>query len=56
MLYEVITMQYKKGDRVYIGISQSLGEDSTGYISIYDVDNATGIIMLAVLMVRNNFV
>ncbi len=46
-------MQYKKGDRVYIGISQSLGEDSTGYISIYDVDNSTGIIMLAVLMVAS---
>jgi len=43
-------MQYKKGDRVFIGISQNLSEGSTGHISIYDVDNSTGIIVLTILM------
>ncbi len=43
-------MQYRKGDRVFIGISQTIGEGSTGHISIYDVDNSKGIIVLAVTM------
>ncbi len=44
-------MQYRKGDRVFIGIS-SLGiEGSTEYISIYDMDNTKSLIVLLALMV-----
>ena len=44
-------MQYRKGDRVFIGIS-SLGiEGSTEYISIYDMDNTKSLIVLLTLMV-----
>jgi len=44
-------MHYRKGDRVFIGIS-SLGiEGSTEYISIYDMDNTKSLVVLLALMV-----
>ncbi len=44
-------MRYREGNRVFIGISRIEGEDSTGYISIYDIDNTRGIIVLSFLLV-----
>ncbi len=44
-------MRYKTGDRVFIGISKNHEEGSTGYISLYDIDNSPFIIILIGLMI-----
>ncbi len=44
-------MFYREGDTVFIGISKMEGADAVEYVSIYDVDNTAGIIVLAVLLV-----
>lgn len=44
-------MQYKKGNRVFVGISSLALEGSTEYISIYDMDNTRSLIVLLTLMV-----
>jgi len=41
---------YNEGDTVFIGISKSEGADDIEYISIYDVDNTYGILILGVLL------
>lgn len=43
-------MFYRQGDKVFIGISLQPGSDADEYISIYDVDNTPGIIVLLVLL------
>lgn len=43
-------MFYREGDTVFIGISAADGADSVEYISIYDVDNTVGIIILGILL------
>ncbi|MBN2160147.1 MAG: YibE/F family protein [Spirochaetes bacterium] len=43
-------MFYREGDTVFIGISTIDGADAVEYISIYDVDNTAGIIILGVLL------
>ncbi len=42
-------MFYSEGDVVFIGISTIPGADSVEYISIYDVDNTKGIVIMGVL-------
>ena len=44
-------MTYKVGDRVYVGIAPSGVEGTAEYVSIYDIDNSTAIIVLAILLV-----
>lgn len=44
-------MRYKKGDRIFIGISGIGAEGSTEYISIYDMDNTKSLVVLLILMV-----
>ncbi|HPC39603.1 MAG TPA: YibE/F family protein [Spirochaetota bacterium] len=44
-------MFYHEGDTVYIGISKMPEADEVEHISIYDVDNTVGIILLAVILV-----
>ncbi|MBN2077355.1 MAG: YibE/F family protein [Spirochaetes bacterium] len=44
-------MFYREGDTVFIGISKMEGVDAVEYVSIYDVDNTAGIIVLAVLLI-----
>ena len=44
-------MFYRQGDTVLVGISRTGGADSLEYVSIYDVDNTTGIVILGVLLV-----
>ncbi|MDY6968422.1 MAG: YibE/F family protein [Spirochaetota bacterium] len=44
-------MFYKKGDTVYIGISKIEGTDQEEYISLYDIDNSTSIIMMIILLI-----
>lgn len=46
-------MFYHEGDTVYIGISKMPEADEVEQISIYDVDNTTGIIILGVLLVAS---
>ncbi|MCU0846474.1 MAG: YibE/F family protein [Spirochaetes bacterium] len=41
---------YNEGDTVFIGISKAEGADDIEYISIYDVDNTYGILILGVLL------
>ncbi len=43
-------MFYKEGDTVFIGISSVGSDDPVEYISLYDVDNTTGIVILMVLL------
>ncbi len=47
-------MFYHEGDTVYIGISKMPEADEVEQISIYDVDNTTGIIILGVLLVASS--
>jgi len=42
---------YKEGDTVFIGISTMDGADAVEQVSIYDVDNSFGIIILGALLV-----
>ncbi|MCX8124252.1 MAG: YibE/F family protein [Spirochaetes bacterium] len=44
-------MFYKTGDVVFIGISKSGEENTPEYISLYDIDNTSMIIFLALLLV-----
>ncbi len=44
-------MFYRPGDKVFIGISRSEGADAVEYVSIYDVDNTVGLIIMLVLLV-----
>ncbi len=44
---------YREGDTVFIGISRTEGADAVEYVSIYDVDNTTGIIVLCVLFLAS---
>ncbi len=44
-------MFYHQGDTVFIGISETEGADAVEYVSIYDVDNTRGIIILGILLV-----
>lgn len=46
-------MFYREGDTVFIGISQMGDADAVEHISIYDVDNSIGIIILGVLLVAS---
>jgi uncharacterized membrane protein len=43
-------MFYKEGDTVFIGISSVGSDDPIEYISLYDVDNTKGIVILIVLL------
>ena len=43
-------MRYREGNRVFIGISRIEEQDTAPYISIYDIDNTRGIIVLSVLL------
>ncbi len=46
-----VNIQYKIGNVVFIGISQNTNlTNSVGYVSIYDIDNTWGIIILAFLL------
>lgn len=44
-------MFYRPGDKVFIGISRSEGADAVEYVSIYDVDNTVGLMIMLVLLV-----
>jgi uncharacterized membrane protein len=44
-------MFYRPGNRVFIGISKSEGADAVEYVSIYDVDNTTGLAIMGILLV-----
>ncbi|MBP7736907.1 MAG: YibE/F family protein [Spirochaetes bacterium] len=44
-------MFYREGNTVFIGISRMDGADDVEQISIYDVDNTAGIVILAILLV-----
>jgi len=44
-------MQYRIGQKVFIGIARAGYESSTEYISLYDIDNTLYIIILVLLMV-----
>ncbi len=43
-------MFYHEGNTVFIGISKMEGVDEVEYVSIYDVDNTRGILILALLL------
>ena len=44
-------MFYREGDTVFIGISQDPNSEAQEYISLYDIDNTPGIIVMTVLLV-----
>ncbi len=44
-------MFYKKGDVVFIGISKTGLENTPEYISLYDIDNSTMILILLVMLI-----
>jgi uncharacterized membrane protein len=44
-------MSYKKGDRVFVGISKTGVDGTTEFISIYDIDNSRYIIIMLLLMI-----
>ena len=44
-------MNYKVGDNVFIGISTVGYDDPVEYVSLYDIDNTSGIIIMAVLLI-----
>jgi uncharacterized membrane protein len=44
-------MFYKEGDIVFIGISKTGLENTTEYISLYDIDNTTMILILIVMLI-----
>ncbi len=44
-------MFYHAGDRVFIGIAKSEDVDAVEYVSIYDVDNTAGIVVMGLLLV-----
>lgn len=44
-------MFYREGDTVFIGISQDTNREAQEYISLYDIDNTPGIIVMTVLLV-----
>ncbi|HOO72104.1 MAG TPA: YibE/F family protein [Spirochaetota bacterium] len=43
-------MRYKIGDRVFVGISPVAEAGSTEYISLYDIDNTRGLVILGILL------
>ncbi len=43
-------MFYRKGDTVFIGISTTGGAGTEEYVSIYDVDNTTGLAVIGILL------
>ncbi len=43
-------MNYKKGNIVFVGISTVGSDDPVEYISLYDIDNTSGIIIMSVLL------
>ncbi len=44
-------MRYEEGDTLYIGISNTGEQGSSEYVSLYDYDNTSGIVILIVLLV-----
>jgi len=46
-------MFYRQGDTVFIGISETEGADAVEYVSIYDVDNTRGLIILGILLIAS---
>lgn len=44
-------MFYKEGDTVFVGISKTGVENTTEYISLYDIDNTPMIIVLTLLLI-----
>lgn len=44
-------MFYRVGNTVFIGIAKSEDVDSVEYVSIYDVDNTAGIIIIGILLI-----
>ncbi|HON80380.1 MAG TPA: YibE/F family protein [Spirochaetota bacterium] len=44
-------MFYQEGDTVFIGISQDANREIQEYISLYDIDNTPGIIVMGLLLV-----
>jgi len=43
-------MFYQKGDKVFVGISRQQGQSDIEHVLIYDIDNTTGIIILAIIL------
>lgn len=44
-------MNYETGDKIFIGISTVGYENPVEYVSLYDIDNTSGIIIMAVLLI-----
>ena len=44
-------MRYRVGDTVFVGIARNSSANTTEYVSIYDMDNTAGIIILVTLLV-----
>ncbi len=49
-------MHYKKGDTLFIGISRVGYGDEVEYISLYDLDNTAGIIIMGFLLIVTIFI